>query len=174
MELQYYVDIPGRDITIPDPGSMVWIDIEEGCFTDAQDVRDQGTANTAAGLASGAYCNPTSIAPVFGDSTELADYGLRLFHAAYEVPDFANFKPYNGWTKPDFWQWSSSGYMTPSGLINCDMIVDMNGRLGADFSNYSDQSLTYRQAEYVKHTLSFAIIGLQNAAIARKQKELLK
>lgn len=172
MELQYYVDLPGRDLSIPDPGSMVWIDIETGCFQDAQQVRDQGTANTAAGLGTGIYCNQPSLAPVFGDSTELADFGCRLFHAAYETPDFANFKPYNGWTKPDFWQWSSSGYMTPSGLINCDMIVDMNGRLGCDISNYT--LLDAKQAEYIKHTLSFCIIGLQNATAARKQKELLK
>ncbi len=172
MELQYYVDIPGRDISIPDTGSMVWIDIEVGCFQNADDVRNQGTANTAAGLVTGIYCNQPSIAPVFGDSTELADFGLRLFHAAYEPPDWTKFQSYNGWLAPDFWQWSSGGYMTPSGLINCDMVVDMNGRLGCDISNYS--TISAKQAEYMKHTLSFCIIGLQNATIARQQKELLK
>lgn len=117
MELQYYVDIPGRDLTIPDAGAMVWIDIEVGCFQDAQQVREQGTANTAAGMVTGIYGNRASIPPVFGDSTELAAYGCPLWYADYRPPDFASFQPFNGWDKPLIWQYSSDGLLG----INCDL-----------------------------------------------------
>ncbi len=165
LELQYYVDLPGRDLTIPDAGSVVWIDIEPGCFQDAQAVRDQGTANTAAGMVTGIYCSRNSLPPVFGDSTELADYPLPLWVADYRPPH--DFIPFSGWTTYALWQYWSNGYLG----VNCDLSITPDGRLFADISNFS--SLTQRQADYFKTTLSGVVIGLQNAAIARKFKEQL-
>ncbi len=169
LELQYYVDLPGRDLTIPDPNSVVWIDIEPGCFQDAQDVRDQGTANTAAGMRTGIYCNRYSLAPVFGDSQELAPWPLWL--ADYRPPDYQSFVPFNGWASPALWQWSSSGWMTPVGLINADVSITPEGRVFVDISNFT--SLGPKEAQFLKYTVDGVVIGLQNAAIARQQKALL-
>lgn len=119
VELQWYVDRPGRDITIASPGDIVWIDIEPDCFVTAASVREQGTKNTSLGLRTGIYCNRTSIQNVFGDSSELADYGLPLWYANYIPPRWDWFQPFNGWNEPVIWQYSSGGFLG----INCDLNV---------------------------------------------------
>lgn len=124
---EWYSDKPGRDLSVCSPGEWHWIDIEHNCFEDAQAVRDQGTANTAAGLKTLIYCNETSIRPVFGTSTELADYGCELVYAAYVPPLPENFTPFNGWLTWRTWQCSSMGMVINRGLgseeINCDLLV---------------------------------------------------
>jgi len=165
LELQYYHDLPGRDITIPDKGSVNWIDIEPGCFQKAQDVRDAGTRNTAAGMVTGLYCNATSLVPVFGNSQELSAW--PLWYADYRPPDFSTFVPFGGWVSPALWQFWSDGYLG----INCDLSITPDGRLFADISNFS--SLTQKQADFIKFTLDGVIIGIQDAAKARRFKEML-
>lgn len=167
LELQYYVDLPGRDLTIPDTGSVVWIDIEPGCFQSIEDVRAQGTANTAAGMATGIYGNRTSISAVVGDSTELSPW--PLWYADYRPPLWDTYTAFNGWDMlPALWQFWSGGYCG----INCDLSITVDGRLFADISNYTN--LTQKQADFLKTTLDGVVIGLQDAAIARHQKELLQ
>lgn len=124
---EYYEDLPDRNLDICMPGEWVWIDIELGCFQNAQAVRDQGTENTAAGLKTLIYCNETSLQPVFGESTELADYGCGLIYAAYGPPLAKNFRPFNGWETWTEWQCSSMGMRINKGQgsvdINCDLLV---------------------------------------------------
>ncbi len=126
-EFQYYVDLPGRDLSIASPNEWVWIDIERGAFEDAQAVRDQGSACTAAGLQTAIYCNKTSIQPVFGDSSELADWPCPLIYAGYRPPDFGTFQPFNGWASPAAWQYSSQGMRYNKGdgytSVNCDLLL---------------------------------------------------
>lgn len=165
LEVQYYADKPGRDLTIPDAGSVVWCDIEPDCFESQQEVRDFGTLVTGMGLRYGTYGNKTSIGAVFGSSDELAAW--PLWYADYRPPDFNTFDPFNGWTAPDLWQYWSDGYLG----INCDMSITPDGRIFADISNYT--VLTSKQAEYLKATLDGVIIGLQDARVARLQKRLL-
>lgn len=165
IELQYYVDLPGRDLSICDPGSVVWVDIEVGCFQDADDVRAEGSRITEAGLRYGTYCNQTSLTPVFGSSNELSLWPLWL--ADYRPPDYFTFVPFNGWTEPALWQYYPDGYVG----VNCDLSITPDGRLFADISNYT--TLTQKQADYFKHTLDGVVIGLQDAAKARHFKELL-
>lgn len=165
LEIQYYADKPGRDLSICDPGSVVWCDVEPGCFQSVQDVRDFGTLVTERGLRYGTYGNKTSIAAVFGDSEELAAW--PLWYADYRPPDLATFEPFNGFQNPDLWQYWSDGYLG----INCDLSITPDSRLFADISNYT--TLTQKQADFLKHTLDGVVIGLQNAQTARKQKGLL-
>lgn len=165
LEIQYYVDLPGRDIGICDPGSVCWVDIEPGCFQDAQLVRIEGTRITNAGLRYGTYGNKTSIQPVFGESIELAEWPLWV--ADYRPPDFAAFEAFNGWDSPALWQYWSGGYLG----VNCDLSITPDGRLFADISNFT--VLTQKQADYFKHTLDGVVIGLQDSRKARKFKELL-
>lgn len=126
---EYYVDLgPGkRDLSIVAPGEWCWIDIELGCFQDAQNVRDQGSENTAAGARTLIYCNETSLKPVFGDSTELANYGCELVYAAYVPPLPKHWTPFNGWQTWREWQCSSMGLRINKGSsfedINCDLLV---------------------------------------------------
>lgn len=124
---EYYEDLPGRNLDICEPGQWVWIDIELGCFQDAQAVRDQGTENTTRGLKTLIYCNETSLRPVFGDSHELADYGCGLIYASYVPPLPKNWQPFNGWEQWTEWQCSSMGMRINRGAgvaeINCDLLV---------------------------------------------------
>jgi hypothetical protein len=126
-DFEYYEDLPGRNLDICEPGQWVWIDIELGCFQDANAVRMQGTLNTDAGLKTLIYCNETSLQPVFGDSTELADFGCELVYAAYVPPLPKNWTPFNGWTQWREWQCSSMGMRINKGQggedINCDLLV---------------------------------------------------
>jgi hypothetical protein len=169
LELQFYVDRPGRDLTIPNPGDWVWVDVEPGCFTDLQSIRDQGTANTAAGLSTGIYTSRYFFQSLISTtSTELADFGCPLWTADYRPPFFDTFVPYNGWQAPALWQYA--GTTTLYGAT-VDLSITPDGRLFCDISNYTN--LTPRAAEYIKATLDGCVIGLQDASIARKQKELL-
>lgn len=116
-KLRYYIDKPGRDLTIPDAGAPVYVDIELGCFTRRADVLAAIPQLRARNLAPGIYGNETSIVPVMGVSTELAD--LPLWDANYRegVVDFSSFEPFNGWTSPEMLQYSSGGVAG----INCDL-----------------------------------------------------
>ncbi len=115
--LQYYVDKLGRDLSIPDSGSRVWVDIEVGCFIRRADVLLEVSVLLNAGLDPGIYGNESSITPVMGVSTELSR--LPLWWANYNgVPaDFSGFIPFNGWTECEMWQYSSNGVAG----INCDL-----------------------------------------------------
>jgi hypothetical protein len=127
-EIQYYVDIPGRDIAIAPVGSTVWIDIEAGCFQSRDDVLHEKQRLLEYGHMPVIYGNRYSIEPVFGQSTELSD--LPLVHAEYpadgHVPDISEFHPYNGWTRPFIWQYSSGGVAG----INADLCVSYEDPVG--------------------------------------------
>ncbi len=73
------------------------------------------------------YTNKTGIDPVFGDSTELADWPCPLIYADYRPPNFRKFVPFNGWASPAAWQYSSQGmrYNTATGYtsVNCDLLL---------------------------------------------------
>lgn len=183
LELQYYCDLPGRDISICDPGSVCWVDIEVGCFQDAQLVRDEGTRITEAGLRYGTYCNRSSLEPVFGDSDELSTW--PLWYADYRPPNYASFVPFNGWTEPALWQWSSGGYVVSVDNIgrrrtlNCDMSVTPDGRVFVDLSNYSSKNVSGQEfdqsdADFLKYTVQGVVIGLQSVVKARRFKEMLQ
>lgn len=165
LEIQYYADKPGRDLSICDPGSVVWCDIEPGCFENAADVRAFGTLVTSLGLRYGTYTGRWIFPDVFGASEELAQW--PLWYADYRPPDFSTFEPFNGWTEPALWQYWSGGYCG----INCDLSVTPDMRLFADISNYT--TLTPKAAEFIKYTFSGVVIGLQNTAIAKMQKGML-
>lgn len=122
-KLRYYIDRPGRDLTIPDIGDRVYVDIELGCFTRRADVLAAIPQLRARNLIPGVYGNETSIVPVMGVSTELAD--LPLWDANYrdDVVDFSSFEPFNGWTRPEMLQYSSGGVAG----INCDLsLIEIN------------------------------------------------
>lgn len=115
----YYVDLPGRDIGICEPGAMVWIDIEPGCFTELATILTEELRLGAAGLSPWVYGNKTSIAPVLGGFDPERLSHLKLAYADYRYPDPATFVPFNGWQKPDIWQYSPNGVMG----INADLFV---------------------------------------------------
>ncbi len=121
VDLMYYIERPGRDLTIPDAGSVVWVDIEEGCFVERNETLAALQSVKDHGLTPYVYGNRYSIEPVFGQSTELSGY--PLVHAEYprdgHVPDMTEFSPYNGWEKPAIWQYSSGGVAG----INADLCV---------------------------------------------------
>lgn len=164
LDLQYYCDLPGRDLSICDPDSVCWVDIEPGCFQDAQQVRDEGTRITEAGLRYGTYCGRYTLLPEF-EGGELSPW--PLWYADYRPPDFQTFQEFGGWLLPDLWQYWSDGYLG----VNCDLSITPDGRLFADISNYT--TLTQKQADYFKHTLDGVVIGLQSAAKAREFKAML-
>lgn len=58
--------------------------------------------------------------PYVGNTTEFS--GDPLWHAAYQAaqPDFDDFKPYGGWTRPLIWQYSSNGTQG----VNADLNVE--------------------------------------------------
>ncbi len=170
--MQVYVDRPGRDLSIAEAGWVAWADVEPGCLVTAQEVRDVGTAITAAGLRYGTYGNRTSISAVFGDSPELAAW--PLWYANYIPPCYDWFQPFNGFQQPALWQYTSGGYLG----INCDLSITPDGRIFADLSNYSIENLdgtTFgrMQADFLKYTLDGVVLGLQDADIARYFKALL-
>lgn len=118
MDLEYYLDKPGRDISIPHYRSRVWVDIEVGCYTQINDV-DQAIVQLAdAEYTPGIYCNKVSLGVLDGDpGTRWAH--LPLWYADYRQPDLTTFRPFNGWIKPTIWQYSSNGIHG----INCDLNV---------------------------------------------------
>lgn len=127
-EFQSYSDQLGRDMSSCLAGEWNWVDLEKGpFFKTQQEVRDQGTLNTQLGLKTAIYTNPTGFQPIFGDSTELADYGCPLIYADYRSPLWNTFEPFNGWGSPAAWQCSSMGLHLPAGFgaldINCDLLV---------------------------------------------------
>jgi len=164
---RYYVDRPGRDLSPCRPGAKVYIDIEPGCFTDPQEVRDEGTRLTKAGFKVGIYTNQTSFEPVFGASPECAEWGCPLWVASWDVIPYAHFRSFNGWTQPELWQYSNKGIAG----INADLNSDPEGRLFADISNYT--TLTPYEAWVLRTHCQGVVIGLQNTAIARMQSDLL-
>lgn len=112
---EYYIERPNRDLTIPEPGSFVWIDVEEGCIVTLDEIRQCKALILGKGLKPCIYGNETSIKPVIGESTEFSD--LPLIYANYGAPDFNRFRPFNGWTKARCIQYSSDGVAG----INCDL-----------------------------------------------------
>jgi len=166
LELQYYADKPGRDLTIPDAGNVTWGDAEPGCFESAEEMREFGTLVTSLGFRYGTYGNRYTIPTLFGPSEELTPWAL--WYADYRPPDFSTFEPFNGFLLPDLWQYWSGGYCG----INCDLSITPDGRLFADLSNYSGY-ISAKQASFFKFTLDGVVIGLQNADIARHQKGML-
>ena len=185
MEFNWYAENPTTRFDPCLPGEWCAIAIEKGGFEDPDSVRRQGSIQTDAGLKTRIYTNKTGIYPVFGDSTELADYPCPLWYADYRPPVFSSFVPFNGWDAPVAWQWSSSGYRIPGTvhdshprIINCDMIVTPDGRLGCDLSNYSTVNITGEkfgtwEANFIKATMNFVVIGLQNLDVAKMFRELL-
>lgn len=134
----YYVDRRGRDLTIPEPAAMVWIDIEAGCFTDDGDVNAEIADELTDGEQVGVYCNATSINATIGAHPELARW--PLWYANYGLPPvFDNFVPFNGWNRPVMWQYSTAGipkqYTGGPYDLNCDLNfreVDVITRRSAD------------------------------------------
>lgn len=125
-ERQYYVERPGRDLTIPEPGSIVWVDIEPGAITTIPDLNRCIQEIIAAKLAIGFYGNETSMQPVIGDSSVLAPWPLWYanYTAAGRVPSLTEFKPFNGWTSCAMWQYKGTTEL-------CTVNVDLNTYEGA-------------------------------------------
>lgn len=115
-QLMYYIERPGRDLSIADPGAIVWVDIEEGCFVGRQETLDAIAKLELLAYEPWIYGNRWSIQPVFGQSTELSRY--PLVYADYRTPDLATFQGFNGWTSPAIWQYSSKGVAG----INADLL----------------------------------------------------
>jgi len=122
-ERQYYVDVPGRDLTIPEMGSVTWIDVEPGCFVLKSDIETEEQRIRNHLLIPGIYGNETSIKPVLGNDTSFAR--LPLLYANYtrnvQVPDFNTFQPFNGWLRPKLWQYAGSTDL-------CGVNVDLDCR----------------------------------------------
>lgn len=116
--LEYYVDVPGRDLTDVDPGARVWVDVEVGCFTTIAGVNAELDRLYLAGYVPGIYCNRTSLRILDGNPGEQWAH-LPLWVADYRTPDLATFRPFNGWTAPAIWQYSSGGVAG----INCDLNI---------------------------------------------------
>jgi hypothetical protein len=119
-ERQYYVERPGRDLTIPEAGAMVWVDIEPGAITTIPDLNRSIQEIVAAKLAIGFYGNETSIRPIIGDSNVLAPW--PLWYASYfnnRVPSLSEFKPFNGWQSCAMWQYRGTTDL-------CGVNVDLN------------------------------------------------
>lgn len=115
LERGYYIDLPGRDLSIPEDGSYCAIDIEVDCFTDSGDI-DRAILDLDAELVRVMiYGNETSIVPVIGNSEALSKY--PLWWANYGTPDPSRFRPFNGWEKPLLMQYSPEGIQG----INCDL-----------------------------------------------------
>jgi len=166
-EIRYYVDRPGRELTIPRPGDKVYIDIEEGCFEEAEAVREEGTRLTAHRLVTGIYTNVTPFQKAFGQSTECADWPCPLWYAGWNVVPFEAFAPFNGWNAPELWQVSDAGFAG----INVDVSFDEAGRLWLDFGNYT--TLERHDAEYIKRAAFGVVIGLQDDGLARYNYDML-
>ncbi len=118
VDLEYYVDKPGRDLSIPHPGARVWIDIEVGCFTQVSDVDNEIMLLQNEGFRPGIYCNRVSLQVLDGQPNP-AWATLPLWYADYRDPRLDSFVPFNGWGLPTIWQYSSNGVAG----INCDLNV---------------------------------------------------
>ncbi len=62
--------------------------------------------------------------PYVGNTTEFS--GDPLWHAAYQAaqPDFDDFLPYGGWTRPLLWQYSSNGTQGVNADLNVEEVVE--------------------------------------------------
>lgn len=167
-EFRWYVDLPERDLGLCSPGDTVYIDIEEGCFTKADDVRNEGTRLTNHRLKTGIYCTRDSVTQAFGASKELAEWPCPLWIASWYVEPYKNFEPLLGWTEPEMWQVSEKGIAG----INVDLNFDPLGRLWADFGNYT--RLEPFQAWLLGQMCHGFIIGLQDEGIARYNLDMLR
>jgi len=166
-EIRFYVDLPGRDLAIPRPTNTVYIDIEEGCFEEAEAVREEGTRLNAHQLVTGIYSNHGPFKKAFGESTECADWPCPLWYAGWNVVPYEGFEPLNGWYSPELWQVSDAGFAG----INVDVSFDREGRLWLDFGNYT--TLERHHAEYIKRAAFGVIIGLQDPGLARYNYDML-
>lgn len=145
----------------------MYIDIEPGCFMDADEVRGEGTRLTFHRLKTGIYTNVTPFQATFGASKECAEWPCPLWFASWNQIPYREFIGFNGWTKPELWQFSEKGF---AGL-NCDLSLDEAGNLWADISNYSD--IENFQAHILKAACYGVVIGLQNFGKAHYQYQLL-
>lgn len=177
-EIRFYVDRPGRDLGICRPGSTVYIDIEPGCFTTADEVRNEGSRLTEHQLKTGIYTNQGPMQEAFGASTECADWPCPLFYASWGITPFQNFPEFNGWKMPELWQVSPGNVNVPpssmhGGIagVNADICFDPEGHLWCDISNYSD--IEHYQAYVLKNSMYGVVIGLQNTGKARYQYQML-
>ena len=119
LERGYYVDVLGRDLSIPEDGSLCFIDIETGCFTQQLDVAQEVKAQLAEDVRIGIYGNETSILPVFPDPTGL--FGFPLYYANYGTPDFDRVAgAFGGKWQPLLLQYSSGGFKSPSMTQACN------------------------------------------------------
>jgi len=166
-EIRWYVDKPGRELDLCRPGDKVYIDIEPGCFTDAEAVRQEGSRLTAHQLVTGIYTNHEPFQRAFGASTECADWPCPLWYAGWYVEPYLAFHPFNGWKKPELWQCSDKGIAG----INVDVSVDEQGRLWADFGNYTQ--LEPFSAALLRRICHGVVIGLQDEGKARYNYQML-
>lgn len=167
-QIRWYVDRPGRDLVLPRPKDLVYIDVEEGCFEEAEAIREEGTRLTGHQLVTGIYTNHGPFQKAFGASTECADWPCPLWYAGWDVVPFERFTPLNGWNRPHLWQVSDAGFAG----INTDVSFDEEGRLWLDFGNYT--TLERHHAEWIKRAAFGVIIGLQDSGLARYNWEMLQ
>ncbi len=118
LDLEYYVDKPGRNLGVAHSGARVWIDIEVGCFTKISDVDNEIMLLQNEGFRPGIYCNRVSLQVLDGQPNP-AWATLPLWYADYRDPRLDSFVPFNGWGSPAIWQYSSNGVAG----INCDLNV---------------------------------------------------
>lgn len=116
---EFYVDLPGRRLDLCSPNSICWVDIEDGCFQNRYDVRQEVDRIQQAGLRPGIYTNQGGMAAL--GMTDEFGY-LPLWYAN---PSLINFQPFCGWTSMLMWQRTST--TTIAGFT-----VDLNKRLVPD------------------------------------------
>lgn len=122
----YYVDLPGRDLTIPETNAYVFIDIEAGCFQSQRDVVYQIARIQTAGCRVGIYGNTggNSIPAVMGNAN-LSQW--PLWYANYQLtpPESPTLPtPFNGWTECMMWQWSDKGVAGITADLNVLFVAD--------------------------------------------------
>lgn len=167
--LEYYLDIPGRDLTIPDVGSKVWIDVEPGCFETKIDVNNALQELLHRGLEPSIYGNETSIKAVLGEGHDWANYPLNYANYRNDAlpPDFDLFKPFDGWTRPRAWQYAGSKDL-------CGLNVDFDVFEVAASPSYSkEESLDacLNTAQFINEhwgALPFSALDEQTKAIIKK------
>lgn len=159
---EYYMERPNRDLTIPEPGSMVWIDLEPGCIVSQPELDQCIDLCAAHGLRCGIYGNETSIRPIIGTSAAYAH--LPLWYANYGTPDFSRFHPFNGWEKAAILQYSSDGLHEANG-INCDL--DITEGLAMSTEHYENELNDRRARElltyHIMNTLQVKVGFAPNA-----------
>lgn len=123
-KIDYYVDKPGRDLSICPPGALIWLDVEKDCLDTPDALIAASNQVLLANLRRGFYGNEESVAPVIGASMAYA--ALPLWYPDYRFPDWTTFKPFNGFTRPKRWQYSDAGLPGDSfgpgeASLNCDL-----------------------------------------------------